>query len=115
MESSNTCPQCKQSGLSECQIRRHLDSHCIDDSASNELDLVDDQMGNTSLSSDEMASILGPPSKADMGNVSFSSDMMVGTFEPPSEADMGDISLSSDIIVCTFPRLIWAISHSLLM
>ena len=39
-------------------------------------------MGNTS--SDEIASILGPPSKADMGNILFSSDIMAGTFEPPS-------------------------------
>ena len=62
-------------------------------------------MGNTSLSSDEMASILGPPSEANMG-----------TFEPPSEANMGDISLSSDVMAHAFDPLlkpIWATSHSL--
>src|SRR5260370_29236535 len=67
MQSGNTCLCCNHSGLSNQQIRRHLNDHLNqpDCSADDRLHPHDNEMGNISVSSDIM-----------MGNISVSSNII---------------------------------------
>src|SRR5260370_8475743 len=59
MQSGNTCPCCNHSGLSNQQIRQHLNDHLNqpDCSADDRLHPHDNEMGNISVSSDIMGNV----------------------------------------------------------